>query len=482
MRRSVVASALALSLALCARAQADEAWPVEWTVDGTGEVRRLAPRPGGQVRLELIAGETGPARVDGPAAASPELLDLRGELVPSAGVIGALEGRDAPPPVPVQVTVSRRPTTRYGELRARATVRVGGRIVAREAWSAPGPAQLEVVALEGFGGGGLDPTKEVCRVRVRVLGRAQTVTLRAQVPPGAGDGRREFYRAEGVDPRAVATVGPVRLAPGEHVVEWDGRDDGPAGRIALPGTYALAVQSSERAATTRRPVTAEVGVSRPRARCFEPRFEFTYRFPVDALDRLRTDLSTRYTLAGTRTRVDRDAFLAALGDAAVGVIATHGHPAGFSLGDWRAPAPRLDAEHLQGKPLRDVHSVFLFSCKSGARDEDGHDLARALVAAGVDVVVLSTETLLIAEARPYHDAIGVRLLGYGHPIARAARDAAKFSYDQVWEAATPERRAAWLAHPERIRPLVDALRVVTAEGVDPAEERLVPARYGRATN
>lgn len=490
MRRSVIASAGALVLALCPWAAADEAWPTEWTVVETGEVRRLAPRPRGEVRLELIAGGH-PARVEGAAPVGADaVLDLTGHVVTSAGVIGALEGRDAPPRRPVRVTTSRRPSTRWGELRARATVRVDGRVVARETWAAPGPAQLELVALEGFGGGGLDPTGETCRVRVRVLGRAQTVTLRAQVVTGARDGRVEFYRAEGVDPRAVATVGPVRLAPGEHVLEWDGRDDGPAERIALAGAYALALQSAERAATSRRPVTAEVTVCKPRAQCFEPRFERTFRFPHDALDRLRTDLSTRYTLAPTRTRVDKAPFLAALGGAAVGVVATHGHPAGFSLGDWRAPAPSLEARDVRdardapgGAPsLRDVHAVFVFSCRSGAPDAEGDDLAAALVAAGVDVVVLSTETILIAEARPYHDAIGLRLLGYGHPIARAARDAARFSHEEVWEAATPEQRAAWRAHPERIRPLVEALRVVTAQGIDPATERLVPARYGRATN
>src|SRR5690606_17057173 len=124
------------------------------------------------VRLELIAGDRGPARVEGAAPAGPEaVLDLAGQTVSSAGIIGALDRRAAPPPVPVQVTVSRRPSTRWGELRAIATVRVGGRVVARESWTAPGPAQLELVALEGFGGGGLDPTQETCLVRVRVLGR-----------------------------------------------------------------------------------------------------------------------------------------------------------------------------------------------------------------------------------------------------------------------------------------------------------------------
>ncbi len=487
MRRSVIASAGALVLAVSPWAAADEAWPTEWTVVETGEVRRLEPRPRGQARLELIAADH-PARVEGAAPAwADAVLDLTGHVMTSAGVIGALEGRDAPPRRPVQVTASRRPSTRWGELRARATVRVDGRVVARETWSAPGPAQLEVVALEGFGGGGFDPTGEACRVRVRVLGRAQTVTLRAQVAAGGRDGRAGFYRAEGVDPRTVATVGPVRLEPGEHVLDWDGRDDGPAGRIALAGPYTLALQSAERAATRRDPVTAEVTVGKPRAQCFEPRFEHAFRFPGDALDRLRSDLSTRYTLAPTRTRVDKGPFLAALGEAAVGVVATHGHPAGFSLGDWRSPAPRLDARDVRGssgrgRSLRDVHAVFVFSCRSGAPDAEGDDLARELVAAGVDVVVLSTETILIAEAKPYHDAIGLRLLGYGHPIARAARDAARFSHEEVWDAATPEQRAAWRAHPERIRPLVEALRVVTAAGIDPATERLVPARHGRATN
>lgn len=485
MKRSsfVWVGALTLTLALVDRAAAGEPWPVEWSVVGSGEVRRLEALAGGRARLLLIAGEEGPARVEGRAPGErDDVLDLRGHLVASAGIVGALGGRGAPPPVAVQVTVSRRGPTRSGEATARATVRVDGRIVAREDWLAPGPARLELVSLEGFGGGGFDPTSEVCRVRLRVLGRAQTVTLRVQVPPRARGGRAEFYRDDGVDPQAVATVGPARLAPGEHVLEWDGRDDGPADRIALTGDYTLALQSRERAAGASRPVTAQISVSRARAQCVEPRFDHTFRFPADVLDRLRADLSTRYTLASTRTRLARERLLEVLSDAAVGVITTHGHVAGISLGDWARPLPRLDAGDLKGKPLRDVHAVFVFACKSGAANEDGDDLGRALVRAGVDVVVLSTETILIAEARPFHDAIGPRLLGYGHPIARAARDAARFSYDQVWEKATPARRAAWLAHPERIRPLVDSLRVVTAEGIDDAEERLVPARYGRATN
>lgn len=481
MRRSLVAGAAALAVTLGGRAAAQEAWPAEWSVVETGEVRRLEPGPGGRVRLALIAGDGGPARVEGAAPVEVhDVLDLAGETVASAGIAGALEGREALPPVPVRVTVSRTPMTRWGELRAQATVHVGGRVVARETWSAPGRARLEVVALEGFGGGGLDPTREPCHVRVRVLGRAQHVTLRVQLP--ASDGRAGFYGREGIDPRAVAVVGPVHLAPGEHVLSWDGRDDGPAERIALSGRYVLALQSSERAATDREPVTAEVTVAKPRAQCFQPSFERATPFPADTLRKLRVDLSIRYELAPTADRLDRDRFLEALGQAAVGVVVTHGHPAGFSLGDWDAPPPSLEARDIRGKPLRDVHAVFLFSCRSGAPDWEGNHLAEALIAAGVDVVVLSKETVLIAEARPYHDAIGFRLLGYGHPIKRAARDAAKFSYDEVWATESLETRKAWLRHPEKIAPLVNALRVVTARGVDEAEERLVPARYGRATN
>lgn len=452
----------------------------EWRVQGTPEVRRLELRPGGRLRLELIAGDRGPARVEGAAASRPLLLE--GTILPAAGIVGALERREVRPPAQVVVSVVRERSTPLGEEVARAQVLVDGRAVATERWTRPGTPRLEVVALEGFGGGGFDPTREACRVRLRVLGCAQHVTLRALVPPRAQDGRAEHYRDEGLDPRRVSTLGPARLEPGEHSLGWDGRDQGPAGRIALPGRWTLALQSDERAVTEPAPVTATVTVARPWLQCVEPRFDRASPFPLDALDRLRTDFSGRYALAPTRTRVDKASFLGALGRAAVGVIVTHGHDSRFSLGDWRSPEPLIGPGDLRGKALRDVHAVFLFSCRSGADDGRGDDLATSLVRAGVDVVVLSRETLLIAEARPYHDAIGVRLLGYGHPIQRAALDAAKFSYERVWEAVSERARARWLAHPQRVRPLKDALRVVTAADVDPAEETLLPARYGRATN
>jgi hypothetical protein len=468
------------ALAGVARAQEAANLAGEWRVEGTPEVRRVEVRPAGRARLELIAGDRGPARVEGPSAATP--LVLEGTIVPAAGLVGALTGREAGAAARVRVTVVRERATPLGEEVARAHVSVDGRQVATERWTRPGAPRLELVALEGFGAGGFDPTRERCDVRVRVLGCAQHVTLRALVPPRAQDGRVEHYQDEGVDPQRVTTVGPVRLAPGEHTLRWEGRDDGPAGRLALPGRWTLTLQSDERAVHERAPVTATVTVARPWLQCVEPRFDRASPFPLDALDRLRTDFSTRYALAGTRTQVDEGPFLAALGRAAVGVVVTHGHDSMLSLGDWKRPEPLITPGDLRGKPLRDVHAVLLFSCRSGQDDGRGDDLATAFVRAGVDVVVLSTETLLIAEARPYHDAIGARLLGYGHPISRAALDAAKFSYERVWEPVSERRRAAWLAHPERIRPLKDALRVVTAPGVDPAEESLVPARYGRATN
>src|SRR5688500_5310675 len=86
-------------------ASAEEPWPGEWRVVGTTEVRRLEEREG-RLRLELLAGPAsdplGPARVSGPPAAR---LELTGELQRPAGIVGALEGREGRPPLPVRVVV-----------------------------------------------------------------------------------------------------------------------------------------------------------------------------------------------------------------------------------------------------------------------------------------------------------------------------------------------------------------------------------------
>lgn len=468
--------------ALAGTARGEEPWPGSWRIDGRPGARTLDP-DGEHVLFDLVL-DRGSASCR--ATVRRDRLEFDGMIFSSVGLVGALEERRSDRPLQVRGTVTRTRPTVTGEETAEAVFFLEGREVLRERWTRPGTPELQVVALEGFGAGGLDPTRERLTVRVRVLGRAQEVTLTAQVPD-ADRARASFYRREGVDPRRVARTTPVRLEPGEHALEWDGRDRGGSGRIALQGAWTIVVDSAERAA--RRPAPAplrvQVTVPRPWLQCVEPRFEQHSKFPIDALDRLRSDFVLRYALAPTRTRLGSDAFVAALGHAAVGVVVTHGQEAQLALGDWTGPIGWFGPGDLPaGKPLRDVHAVFVFSCRTGATDADEQDLPRALVAAGVDVVVSSTETLLIAEAKPFHDSIGARLLGYGHPIARAALDAAKFAHDQVWGAVDETRRQGWLDHHARIRSLHHAgvLRFATAPGVDASTELLVPARYGRANN
>jgi hypothetical protein len=470
-------------LALAAPARAEEPWAAgDWTVDGGPTHRHLTRRRGGALGLEVPLGDGGEARVSGPDGPT---LALSGELPASPGLVGGLEGRARVAPKRVEVRVTRGPDTPEGFETARALVTIDGDAVATERWVRPGAPRLEVVSLAGFGGGGFDPVTEHATLRLRVLGRRQRVTVRVVLPPGEGAddraGRAAFYAAQHLAP-AIATLGPFELSPGEHDLPWDGRDRGPARRIALSGRWTLSIDSAERAARRPRPdpVTATLTVSKPRLGVIEPRFTRANQFDPGALDHMRSDLRLRYRVE-TRARVAPEDFGDVVGDTAVTVIQTHGCDGTFALGDWRRDT-LLHPSDLEGQPLRDVHCVFVFACRTGTPSEDGLDIGQSIVDAGADVVVLSTETLLIAESRPYHDTLAVRLLGYGHPIARAARDAAKLSYDLVWGAVSKEQREEWLEHPLRIRPLRDSLRFVTAPGIDAATERLVPARYGNSAN
>ncbi|MCO5169967.1 MAG: hypothetical protein M9894_26820 [Planctomycetes bacterium] len=471
---------LALATLGVARAQ-EGPWPVEWRVDGTNAARRVEAGADGQVRLVVPAGRQ-EATVTGPAPAG-STLRLEGTVSRTPGVVGALEERQGGTPIAVALVVTRGQPAEDGTERAEAEVRVEGRVTARERWTAPGAPELEVVRVEGAGQAGLDPAfGEECRVRVRVRGRPQRVTLTVRLPEGARDERGKFYRDEGLDARRLAVVGPVLLEPGEHALRWDGRDQGPANRIALSGAWTLAVQSAEREALRREAVTAEVQVARPRYQPFLPTWPAKKPLTSAGLDRLGKDMMIRYRAQPMVTEVNVAGFLDKLSSAAVGAVLTHGWEGQFGLGESNGQKATVYPVNLRGKRLRDVHVLFVYSCRSGVPDGPHGDLMQAMVGAGVDVVVMSTETLLDTESISFYGSMGYRLLGYGLPLERAARDAAAFAHERVWERMSDEVRNGWLNDNLRVRPIKDALRVEVAPGIEKATEKLVPARHGNSRN
>ncbi|MBX3468812.1 MAG: hypothetical protein KF878_18230 [Planctomycetes bacterium] len=377
----------------------------------------------------------------------------------------------------MSVVVTRGRPAEDGAERADAEVRVEGRVAARERWTAPGAPELEVVRVEGSGPAGLDPASgQECRVRVRVRGRAQRVTLTVSLPEGTRDERVTFYRDARLDTQRIAVVGPARLEPGEHELRWDGRDRSRAQRIALSGSWTLSVQSAEREALERPPVTREVQVARPRYQPFWPWFGGSDVIPAGGLHRLGLDMAKRYDAAPMRRFANQGQFVSVLRQAAVGVMLTHGHDGQVGLGTWTNPQPILVSTDIQGKPFKDVHALFIYSCRSGVGP-----LPQTLLDAGVDVVVMSTETLLKVEADPYLGSLGFRLLGYGLPISRANADAAAFAQSVIWEPLNWAARA-YLRDWKGIRSAQEGMQVWVAPGIEKATEKLVPARHGNSRN
>lgn len=500
MTRDAVAGLLLVFVSMGAARGQESAWAGTWRDEATGEARSVV-REGAEAVLSVTIGE---AVVSCRGHTLGSALALEGRLPRTPGLAGALEGRDADGgPTAVRVDGLPDAEGEHGEERAVVRLRLGRRVVREERWTRPGVARLELLRTEGIGRDGLDPIERGLTVHVRVLGRAQDVSLVVELLRGDRGERPSFYRQAGARGRVVREVRAGVLEPGEHALEWDGRDGTWAARIALQGAYGVRVDSPERRADAGRargqaqPVTLDVTVARPRAMVHAPVLR-GYRSTPETTGKLTGDLLQEYAVERTTASETADRFMRRLPTMAVSYVDTHGEAGAFLVGDGES----IQAADVQNamragdrKPLRDVHAVFVAACDVALprvlRGPDGApvaqvDLTAWLLNAGVDVVVAFRSPVVAVDVEAYHGLLGPRLLEYGAPIERATHDAARQAAEQVhyrWQ----EFLTAWNADHfwqaiERLRPVKDALIVRAGVGIDPAAEALMPARYGVSTN
>ncbi len=487
----------------------EKSWAGTWRDEATDQARSVVVEEDAQAVTTVVVDDV-PVTCRGHSLGP--WLALSGKLVRSRGVTGVLEDREADDgPSDVRVDVMPEEEAEDGSERALVRVRLGRRVVREERWRRPGPARLEILRTEGVGGDGLDPIERGLTVHVRVRGRAQDVVLQVELSRGSTGHRPSFYRQAGVRRGVIREVRAGVLEPGEHAIEWDGRDGTSAKRIALQGAYVVRVDSAERRAdATRsgqsRPCEVDVDVARPRAVVHAPVLT-RHRSSPETTAKLTAELGDEYAVERTTSSVSAGAFMRRLRTLAVCYVDTHGAPGAFVVGDFETiqPADVLVAKRGDGgKPLADVHAVFVSACEvARPQDANGRPLALdgLLLAAGVDVVVTFRSPVLASDLAAYHDLLGPRLLEYGAPIERATHDAARKAAEDAgyrWNElvlavrqGVPKSSDLYdvlgsvvdvLTVIERLEPVKDALVVRTAPGIDAATEALMPARYGRSTN
>jgi hypothetical protein len=337
-------------------------------------------------------------------------------------------------------------------------------------------------------------------VRVRVLGQPQNVELEVRLAGRVGY-IEQFYRDQGAFSRHGTGVirrirGGEALEVGTHVLEWDGRDGTGAKRIALEGHYRIVVDSGQRrgnAELGRRVTPAperRVKVARPRAILVGP----GAHGPLANLGihyRCHDGVATGDELLGDLTRC------------AAAFIDARGAPNRIEVGSAPLDLAAVGGLHeregtLPGfgrGPLADVHVVHVIAgavdapCLQGGGAWQEEPIAHALIAAGVDVVVVLDQPIIDAESGVYHEELGPRLIEFGMPLKQALEDARNESYERVWEgrdlgraAAWTSAIASWLARRAGKAPIRDAMKIHTASKIDLGTERLMPARHGDSTN
>jgi len=545
MNRIETTAALALGLLLGAAAPGaagptDEAWTGRWSVEGGGS-RTLE----GGARLRLADPPDGLPVVPLEGSARGNRLRLEGRREGRKGVTHALDAHlgdgdaaDAPEDVEVVVTGTRREEDGGRVVvDVRYDVRGGGASrTVEERWYRNGRADLEVVSVAPGRSYDSKADGDVA-VTFRVIGAPQAVRLRVEVEdPGripadvaARRGQQRaagFYREQGLWPaiREVDASEGALLEPGEHIVRWDGRDASSAERIALSGEYRLIVRSvrvhGDRFGLHRLPEDARrLFVAAPRWTLFGPRWPEDPDRGRSARDRDPAFDLMEPQLAGSGFRVVRsaewfddaavDAIYDRLEDTASATFASHGNVGRVAIftgdpddpetfGETRAVNEAALRYHLGAqRPLRDVHSVFLWACLAGRSEATGleraarararleparadhPDLPAALIDLGVDLVV-GFESSIIANAhRTFQDRV-TRLLRGGASLTHASTVAAGEADAQYWKPLSADKKRELLA--DGLAPLRFCLRITAAAGVDPATERLIPARHGDSTN
>lgn len=488
MKGFVGAVVLIAGLAGAAQAQ-DGPWRGAWQVEGTSRGRSVVDGgKRGWVAVEVEV-EGVPVRCEGPDTFT--MLGLTGELPRSKGLAGVLRGDGSPGgPTTVRLEVRPEPDAKDGQLGATASLFHGVRELWRERWTRPGPPGLEVVTVRHRNGtDGYAPSDGPLEVQVRVLGRAQEVSVDVIVAPGADDPRPRFYGEDLVRrERPIAAFGGKKLEVGLHTISWHGRDLTKDERFVLAGQYRLRVDSPERraAAGPRGDPAPErtLSVAKPWARVLNP---CGYELGPQAA--AFQGAGFRRSLGGA---LAPGAFLDLLGRSAVLAIHTHGGLTALDpLGTMKGPYVMASDVRRQGG-LEDVHSVYLTACQVGAPGKDS--IPQALLDAGVDVVVAMRRVIATEEAEYWNEALAPKLIEYGVPIERACVEAAEQSRSRFWGLGGRLDRRVLMAFFDRseraavqtilqnARPIEDALVISVAPGIDKQTETLMPPRHGCSTN
>jgi len=534
-------AALLLGAAPSASAAPTDRWIGRWQVEGGG-TRTLEGR---RRALRLVDPPDGVPDVALEGAARGPSLRLTGRREARKGITHALDERlgdgaeaEEAGDVEVVVTGSGRGEGGGGRLvvDVRYEIRQGGASrTIEERWVRAGRPDLEITAVSRRS---WDPKAHgELEVTFRVLGAPQAVRLRVEVDaPGripadvaARRGQQRaagFYREQGLWPaihEADVQDGAL-LEPGsEHTIRWDGRDDSGAERLALSGRYTLVVEAVAGGGdgggvdgpTPRdeRPVF----VAPPRWSLVAPRWAGAKaRDRRPALDAAELELAP----AGYRTTRregwlgSADVVLEDLQRSAVFWVATHGWDARFTVPTLPSPAPaganvdpedleldRLTAHELRKRlattggpaaPLRDVLSVFIWSCRTGSDDSGAaSDLPATLIDLGADLVVSFRLSIASSKHETFLPELAERVRA-GASL-RAASQAAAAEADAQWWSWVDDLKfpaeGAWRSiaplvseDHEHYTPLKSVLRIDAAAGIDPATELLIPARYGDSTN
>lgn len=520
-----------LALLAPLRVAAAQDWSGDWEASPRGT--RRVERAQGAWSLGAEWPGRGLVTVSGPSIGRSLLL--RGRLPATPGLAGALEGENAPAAVDLAIEG----TWHEGPDGVSADVvwREGGAVVRSERWTRPGPAELEILSVDPAAG--WEPKVDgPLKVRFRVRGSAVAVRLRVALEPEGDDRRVAFYaqelgysRNDGLPSRIVIFEADVadgaRLEPGEHETSWCGRDRTAAQRLALGGGHRVVLLGGGARAQAR------LTVAPPRSEYVGPRWPMRRLEGLDvrtnqpAIDPGRRREAILALMSPTVEAVGfaapppthiagvgTDQALRALAQAAQVTFGTHGLPGKIQL--YTDPAAlehrdtdvaelgRVDVECMAGvKPLRDLHTVVIWACLTGALTsaerkramKHGRDpeevvprLPASLLAGGADVVISFTEQLVSAGHDPFVLDFFKRALNKAEKehhrpgevlaVMHVAKQAATEADRVVWGEINAYKRAVFAP----MVPAQDCIRVDLAAGIDPASESLAPARWGNSTN
>lgn len=537
-RMTVVAMVIGM-----ASAGAQESGQGPWVVvdpEDRGGTRQVQQRAAGERSLTLTwPGTNTVVTLEGRAGRGAG-FDLQAELG-AKGVIQELLGEEAPEKTKLALRARPLPPDpETGAERLAVTYLVDGASWGAETWSRGGRPRLEIVSLTPAGA--WDPKEGPLKVRYRVLGEQQMVRLRVLLPGGTASGspRAAFYaRQLGGAPRKHVALQDTELGwrePGTHEVELEGRDSTAARRILLAGEWTIRLDSGNQ---EERIAEETCQVVPPRVELVAPRW---MQFDYDRIDKpgakgrnpgsdrrgLAQSIATPLEALGASPSsqvegADPAELLRALASSALVTIETHGYADGFALyqstPEERAavPVPELDpsrvmrfrAEDLErlakdhggDRPLRDLHTVIIYACKTGANGaepgetmatESGTGLPSWLIRQGADIVVAFDRTVFTYAAdlflpRLFQDLSsrssvqpknGVRSLQWA--AHEAASYAEKGFTRQLDRAYGPEFRQAFFAG--GVARLEDCVRIFQATGVDADKETFDPPRYGNSRN